>query len=306
MKYVSVCAGIEAATHAVAPLGWKAVAFSEIDAVCNRFLAAKYPRVENVGDMSVVPWRRYRANMLIGGTPCPSFSTMGRWRRDIVADHDPRGALAHRFLRIADEIGAEWFLWENVANVVAVKEGAFFRAWLGAAAERGFNVSWRVFDTADFGLPTSRPRMFALGHRGKGRLAERALFQPGNPHRHRLSAAPKGFREERTDAADGSFDAGLPAFCIGFDGAGIGPRGRYESLPTLTKGHAGRFGLVTRRGHVRKLTVLEAERAMGFEDGYTEAAGLSFRERHGVIGNSFSPRIIRAICEQVDFISRGG
>src|SRR5690606_18191289 len=163
-------------------------------------------------------------------------------RREIKADQDPRGKLAYHYLRIADETGVDWFIWENVPNVVSVQEGRFFRRWLGTAAGLGFNLAWRVLDTEDFGLPASRPRLFVVGHRGRDDLAQRVVFQPRNPNRRRLSAAPQGLRSQRTDAADGSFDAGLPPFSIGFDGAGIGPRGRYEALPTLTKGHAGRFG----------------------------------------------------------------
>jgi len=305
LTYVSVCSGIEAATVAVEPLGWRAIAFSEVDGVCNRFLRAKYPNVDNLGDMTEVNWSRprFHANVLIGGTPCQSNSTMGRWRREITADMDFRGKLAFRYLHIADQIGADWFIWENVANVLSVRKGEFFRDWLGTAAGLGFGVAWRVLDTEDFGLPTSRSRLFAVGHRGGEGLESRALLQPRYTNRRRLPTAPKAIREERTDAADGAFDAGLPPFSIGFDGAGIGPRGRYEALPTLTKGHAGRFGLVTRGGDVRKISCVEAERSMGFPDGYTEAAGLSFRERHAVIGNSFSPRIVGAIAEQIDMLS---
>lgn len=297
LSYNSVCSGIEAASHAVEPMGWEPVAFSEVDAVCNRFLAEVYPDVPNVGDMLSCDWRDYPANVLIGGTPCQTYTTMGRWRREIRADQDPRGKLAYRFLDIAEDTGADWFIWENVANVVTVDHGRFFKRWLQTAAKRGFDVGWRVLDTADFGLPTTRARLFAVGHRRDRGEIKDILFQPRNLVGSGLPAYPKRVRPKRAD------EEAHASYSIGFDGAGIGPRGRYETLPTLTKGHAGRFGLVTRGGRIRKITPLEAERAMGFSDGYTDAAGLSFRERHAVIGNSFSPRIIRALAWGIEQVT---
>jgi DNA (cytosine-5)-methyltransferase 1 len=51
MKYLSVCAGIEAATVAWHPLGWTPVAFSEIDAFPSALLAHHS-----------VDWRTYRSS----------------------------------------------------------------------------------------------------------------------------------------------------------------------------------------------------------------------------------------------------
>ena len=52
MKYLSVCSGIEAATVAWHPLGWDAVAYSEIEPFPSAVLAHHYPKVPNYGDMT--------------------------------------------------------------------------------------------------------------------------------------------------------------------------------------------------------------------------------------------------------------
>ena len=52
MRYLSVCSGIEAATQAWHPLGWRPVAFSEIEPFPSAVLAHHYPNVPNWGDMT--------------------------------------------------------------------------------------------------------------------------------------------------------------------------------------------------------------------------------------------------------------
>ena len=90
MRYLSVCSGIEAATAAWSPLGFEAVAFSETDKFPAAVLAHHYPTVQNLGDMTLASqWSNYEPNILVGGTPCQSFSVAGL-RKGLA---DPRGDL---------------------------------------------------------------------------------------------------------------------------------------------------------------------------------------------------------------------
>ena len=75
MRYVSLFSGIEAASCAWGPLGWEAVAFSEIDPFCNAVLATRFPSVPNLGDISKVEWKEMRGeiDVVIGGKPVPEL-----------------------------------------------------------------------------------------------------------------------------------------------------------------------------------------------------------------------------------------
>ena len=53
-RYLSVCSGIEAATAAWSPLGFRAIAFSEIEPFPSALLSHHYPDVPNLGDMTKV------------------------------------------------------------------------------------------------------------------------------------------------------------------------------------------------------------------------------------------------------------
>ena len=71
MIYGSVCSGIEAATVAWHPLGWRAAWYAEIDKFASAVLAHRYPEVRNFGDFTQIDAATAGAvDVLVGGTPC--------------------------------------------------------------------------------------------------------------------------------------------------------------------------------------------------------------------------------------------
>ncbi|HBD39195.1 MAG TPA: DNA cytosine methyltransferase, partial [Cupriavidus sp.] len=97
------CSGIEAVSLAWQPLGLEAAWFAEIEPFPSAVLAHRYPRVPNLGDMTAIA-RQVRAgtvpapDILVGGTPCQSFSVAGA-RRGL---DDPRGALTLAYVELAN------------------------------------------------------------------------------------------------------------------------------------------------------------------------------------------------------------
>ena len=78
MKYGSVCSGIEAASVAWEPLGFQAQFFSEIEPFPCAVLNHHWPHIPNHGDMTKFEdWPNATIDILIGGTPCQSFSIAG-------------------------------------------------------------------------------------------------------------------------------------------------------------------------------------------------------------------------------------
>ena len=61
MRYISMFSGMEDATVALHPLGWKAIRFAEIDKFPSAVLAHHYPNTPNVGNMTDHDWSQYRA-----------------------------------------------------------------------------------------------------------------------------------------------------------------------------------------------------------------------------------------------------
>ena len=181
MNYLSVCSGIEAATVAWHPLGWKPTAFAEIEKFPSAVLAHHYPHVPNFGDMTKFKdWPDAAPDVLVGGTPCQSFSVAGL-RKGMA---DPRGNLALVYLGIADRYRPEWLLWENVPGVLSSNGGRDFGSILGGMAELGYGFAFRVLDAQyvrvdGFGraVPQRRRRVFVVGNLRSWRCAAAVLFE---------------------------------------------------------------------------------------------------------------------------------
>jgi len=229
MNYLSVCSGIEAATVAWHPLGWQAVAYSEIEKFPSEVLAHHYPSTPNLGDMTKFKEWSIESNVdvLVGGTPCQSFSVAGL-RKGL---DDPRGNLMLTYLAIARQYRPRWLVWENVPGVLSSNGGLDFASLLRGMGELGYGFAYRVLDAQYFGVAQRRRRVFVVGYLGDWRPAAAVLFE-----RHSLSGHPAPSREKRqsvaanakegADVSDyhvaGTLDKGIP-------GRGIGHNGNYDS-----------------------------------------------------------------------------
>lgn len=124
ITYGSVCSGIEAASVAWEPMGWRAAWFAEIEPFPSAVLKYHWPYVSNHGDMLPLPSKVANKevaapDVLVGGTPCQAFSIAGR-RGSL---EDERGALTLAYVDLLNRIdevrrhdGREECIavWENV------------------------------------------------------------------------------------------------------------------------------------------------------------------------------------------------
>lgn len=224
MRFGSVCSGIEAASVAWNPLGWKAAWFSEIEPFPCELLRQRFPAVPNLGDMTTIAGR-IRAgeveapDMLCGGTPCQAFSVAGR-RQSL---SDERGNLSLVFCELADAIDSvraaagrkpAVVFWENVPGVLSTKDNAF-GCLLGKLAGSDFPLSsgssrwsnagfiagkkrlvaWRILDAQYFGVPQRRRRVFVVASAvGGGVDPSAVLFEREGVRRN--------FEESRTTGQD--------------------------------------------------------------------------------------------------------
>ncbi len=196
-SYLSVCSGIEAATVAFHPLGWTPAAFAEIESFPCAVLAHHYGSnlpgeplasngVPNLGDITrFSTWPDLAIDLLVGGTPCQSFSVAGL-RKGLA---DPRGNLALTYLAIADRYRPRWLLWENVPGVLSSGGGRDFGSFLGGMGELGYGFAYRVLDAQyvrvdGFGraVPQRRRRVFVVGYLGDWRRAAAVLFDAASLH----------------------------------------------------------------------------------------------------------------------------
>lgn len=176
MRYVSIFSGIEAASVAWRPLGWEPLAFSEIDAFPSAVLAHHYPDVPNLGDITKIDWSRYSdcttADLVVGGSPCQSFSIAGR-REGL----EGASGLMWEYVRAIQAIRPQWLVWENVPGALSSSNGEDFRCLLESLDELGYGLAWRVLDAQYFGVAQRRRRVFLVGSLGDQSACE-VLFEP--------------------------------------------------------------------------------------------------------------------------------
>lgn len=193
LRFGSVCSGIEAASCAWHPLGWQTAFVSEIEPFPSAVLAHHYPTVPNLGDMTKFKeWPDAAIDLLVGGTPCQSFSVAGL-RKGLA---DPRGNLMLTYLAIAERYAPRWLVWENVPGVLSSNGGRDFGTLLGGLAELGYGFAYRILDAQFFGVAQRRRRVFVVGHLGDWRRAAAVLFE-----RESLLGHPAPSREARQGIA---------------------------------------------------------------------------------------------------------
>jgi len=208
MKYGSVCSGVEAASVAWKSLGWEAQFFSEIEKFPSAVLNHHYPDVPNYGDMTKFKeWNADTIDLLVGGTPCQSFSIAGL-RKGL---EDPRGNLMLTYLAMAEQLKPKWLVWENVPGVLSSNGGKDFGTFLSALGQIGYGFSWRILDAQYFGLAQRRKRLFVVGYLGDWRRTAEVLFEPES-----VSGHPAPSREARQGVAP-TVTQGAPFRCTGND-----------------------------------------------------------------------------------------
>ena len=212
MNFISICSGIEAASVAFGPLGWKALAFAEIEPFPCAVLAHHYPDVPNYGDMTAFrQWPEQifeSADAIVGGPPCQAFSVAGL-RKGL---DDARGNLTLTYAEMINHADAIRLrhgkppvivLYENVPGLLSDKSGAYgcFLAALageddpleppggGGWSNAGYvsgpqrTIAWRTLDAQYFGVAQRRRRVFVISSARKDFDPATVLFEFGGVRR---------------------------------------------------------------------------------------------------------------------------
>lgn len=113
--------------------------------------------------------RQYEPNIstkidfIIGGPPCQSFSAAGRRAAGVAGTKDDRGSLFEEYVRVLQKLKPKGFLFENVYGLLGAEKGDSIKKILKAFKEIGYNVSYRILDAADYGVPQHRERIILVG-----------------------------------------------------------------------------------------------------------------------------------------------
>lgn len=181
IKYLDMYSGIGGFRSALDAVGgFECVGFCEIDKFAKQAYETLY---DTKGEMYFEDARNINPDdlpdidLICAGFPCQSFSIAGRQR----GFDDTRGTLFFEVARVAAAKRPALLFLENVQNLLSHDKGRTFETILEVLDDIGYDVSWTVLNSANFGVPQSRNRVFITGFL-RGRCAgEIFAFSQANP-----------------------------------------------------------------------------------------------------------------------------
>ena len=181
IKYLDMFSGIGGFRSGLEAVGgFECIGYCEIDQYARRAYEAMY---DTKGEMyfedatKINPDDLPDIDLITGGFPCQAFSIAGR--RNGFAD--TRGTLFFEIARIAAVKKPALLFLENVPGLLSHDKGRTFATILNALDEIGYDVSWTVLNSANFGVPQARKRVYITGFLREKCAGEVFTFPDTNP-----------------------------------------------------------------------------------------------------------------------------
>ncbi len=113
-----------------------------------------------------------QVDLFVGGSPCQSFSMVGNRG----GFEDTRGTLFYEYIRLVNEIQPKVFIYENVKGVMSHDSGNTWNVMSNCFDDLGYNWSYSILNSKNYGIPQNRERLFVLGFRNYLKLEEEFAF----------------------------------------------------------------------------------------------------------------------------------
>jgi len=101
-----------------------------------------------------------KQKVIFGGPPCQGFSTSNQKNR---GKDNINNWLFIDYLRLVKEVRPDWVVFENVKGLIETENGFFLDAALEGFKEIGYTTNHFILNSADFGVPQKRNRLFIVG-----------------------------------------------------------------------------------------------------------------------------------------------
>jgi len=100
-------------------------------------------------------------DIVVGGPPCQSYSTLGK------RQNDDRANLYKEYCRILTILKPKLFLFENVTGILSMNNGKLFRKVKECFKKIGYELKYQILNAADYGVPEIRERVILVGTKCK-------------------------------------------------------------------------------------------------------------------------------------------
>lgn len=324
IKFIDLFCGIGGIRLGMAASGFDCVFSCDINAECQRTYRENFGEQPSGDITQICETFVPDHDILCAGFPCQPFSISGKQK----GFGDTRGTLFFDICRILREKKPSVVFLENVKHLIHHNQGKTLQTILDKLETLGYSVSWKILNGADFGVPQNRERIIIIGSLmgkfdfDKVRTVPRCrlleyLDSEGNfefldPSEYTLIENPK------QQPVSGLIFAGYRNKSIRKVGVRPGtehlsrvhkqPNRIYSAFgihPTLpSQESSGRYFILTSDNRVRKLTINECWRIMGFPETYRKVSSIG--EQYKQLGNSVCVPMIKAVAEEINNQFFGG
>lgn len=297
VKVGTLFSGIGAAEYALRKLGieHQIVFAGDIDKFVKKTYFANYDVSEDswhndVTQFDATPYKG-QIDILVGGSPCQSFSLAGRMQ----GFDDTRGTLFFEYARVLKECNPKAFIFENVRNLMNHDKGKTFQIIQNTFKELGYKIFIQVLNASDYGIPQTRRRIFVVGFRDD---VESFEFPKPIP----LTKTVQDLLEKDVDEKYFLNEGFINNYVLAKED-------RWNRKPEVNKPIAStlttRMGTLRAEqdnyqsinGRLRKLTPREGLRLMGYGDDFKMVC--SNTQLYKQIGNSIVVDVIGGVLRQV-------
>lgn len=141
-------------------------------------------------DIRFIDGKKYKDNvdLLVGGSPCQSFSIIGK-RAGL---NDARGTLFYEFARLIDEIRPKFFIYENVLGMLTHDKGNTWKHIKEIFESLDYKINVNILNSVDYGIPQNRKRLFVVGFKNH-------KINYREPDKIELTTSMKDYLEEHVE-----------------------------------------------------------------------------------------------------------
>ena len=300
--------------------GLKCIFSSEVNKHCKIVYKNNFGDIP-IGDITKVSMKEIPDHdILAGGFPCQSFSICGK-RKGFA---DKRGDLFFRLCEIIEYKQPKVVFLENVKYLIYHDKGATLDLMLSSLNSLGYHVSFKVLNSINFGVPQNRERIIIIGAKNK-----EFNFNIIN-YKYNFNIKLSDFLDKEGDfeylqkkdytLIDNPVQQkGSRLLFVGYRNKGIWKKGVRANTKHLSRVHrqpnriysvlgthptipsqepSGRFFIyIPEEQKVRKLTIRECYRIMGFPD--TFKIYKKKQEAYKQIGNSICVPMVHSIGKEI-------
>ena len=299
---------------------FKTIKFVEKDKYCQKVLKKNFPNIPIEEDIKNVKGKEGEADVICGGFPCQPFSVSEKKK----GFADTRGTLFFDVCRIIKEKNPKVVLLENVKHFIHHNSGRTIRVVLDSLQELGYDkISYKILNLKDFALPQNRERIFIVASKSKSFDFDQMKLTKSKPLASFLD------KEGDFEYLEKSSYTMLEDKHIVLQPSGLkfvgyrnkrgfryGIRPNTEHLnrvhrqpnriysvegyhPTIpSQETSGRFFIyLPKEDRVRKLTINECFKIMGFDEDYKKVStpGQLYKQ----IGNSVGTTVVSELARQI-------